>query len=214
MEEQLPTIQQSPEQPKKSGNKKLLLSLGGIVLILAIILVTFFALKSTSIKEEKIAPSSESLTNPLNIQALLGFSTFNLTAVDKRSETVDVTLGTTTTAGISGGTIVITYDPFMTNDLKVKPIIGSTSLLPNAIFSEVKYNPNNIVITFSLPEGSNPVTGSGRIAALTFTPVAYNKTDRSTISFDLKRSELYTIENGQKKILRASRADLDIKIQP
>ena len=215
MEEQLPTTQPIAEaQPKKSKNKRLLFSLGAIVLLIVIILITFFILNSTSVKTTKISPSSERLTNPLNIKVALGFSTLNLQAVNKKSSTVDVTLETTTTTGISGGTVVITYDPFMTTAVTVKPFIGPTVLLPNAIFSEVKYNPNNVVISFSLPEGSAPIAGSGRIAALSFTPVAYNKTDESAISFDLKHSELYTIEDGQKKTLKPSKAALYMKIQP
>lgn len=212
MEEQLPTIQQSPEQPKKSGNKKLLLSLGGIVLILAIILVTFFALKSTSIKEDKIAPSSEALVNPLNIQVALGFSTYNLSAVDKKPVTVDINLQTVTNEGVSGGTVIVTYDPYVITNVSAKPIIGSTGIFPSAIFSDIKYNPNNVTIIFSLPSGNTPATGNGRIAQFTFTPKLNDSKNKTAISFDLKHSEIYTMSNGIKKVLKPSKGDLDVTI--
>ncbi len=215
MEEQLPTTSANTyEQQKKATHKKLIFSLSAIVLLIVIIIATFFALKSTSLKKGTIAPSSESLANPLKIQVSLGFSTYFLKATNKVPTTVDINLQSIGDEGISEGIIVLTYDPFMTTNVNVRPITGPTALLPNAIFSDVRYNPNNVVIAFSLPEGSSAITGSGRIAALTFTPVAYNKVDKTSLSFDLKRSEIYSIKDGQKKLLKPSKGNLDITIQP
>ncbi len=214
MEEQLPTTQIPPEQVKKSGKKKLLISLGAIGILLVIIIATFFMLKSVSVKKGTIAPSAEKLGNPLNIQVSLGFSTYNLTAINATPTTVDLNLQTLTSTGISGGKVVLKYDPYTVSDVQVKTITGTTSIVPNAFFSTVKYNPGNVVISFSLPEGSTPVVGSGRFATITFTPTANKQSSKATLSYDLKLSELYTIEGGQQKKLKPSRGDLDVIITP
>ncbi len=211
MEEQLPTTQPT-ELTKKSGSKRLLLSLVAVFVFIIIIIATFFILKSTSVKKDKIAPSSEALVNPLNIQVALGFSTYNLSAVDKKPVTVDINLQTVTNEGVSGGTVIVTYDPYAITNVSAKPIIGATGIFPNAIFSDVKYNPNNVTIIFSLPSGSTPATGNGRIAQFTFTPKLNDSKNKTAISFDLKHSEIYTISNGIKKVLKPSKGDLDITI--
>lgn len=211
MEEQLSTTQPT-EQTKRSGNRKLFLSLGAVVVFIIIILTTFFILKSISVKKDKIAPSSETLVNPLNIQVALGFSTYNLSAVDKKPVTVDINLQTVTNEGVSGGTVIVTYDPYVITNVSAKPIIGSTGIFPSAIFSDIKYNPNNVTIIFSLPSGNTPATGNGRIAQFTFTPKLNDSKNKTAISFDLKHSEIYTMSNGIKKVLKPSKGDLDVTI--
>jgi len=213
MEEQLSTTQPT-EQTKSSGNRKLFLSLGAVVVFIIIILTTFFILKSISVKKDKIAPSSETLVNPLNIQVALGFSTYNLSAIDKKPMTVDINIQTVANDGVSGGSIIVTYDPYAITNVNAKPIIGSTGIFPTAIFSNVKYNPNNVVITFTLPAGSAPMKGDGRIAQFTFTPTLNNGKNKTAISYDLKHSEVYAMDGGTKKTLKLSKGDLDITIAP
>lgn len=199
--------------PKKK--KKIVLISIGIFLVLIIGLMFMF--RNTWLHvflRYPVAPTAESIGNPQNIQASLGFSIYNLTAEVNKTSKVDLTLETFTQEGISKGTIIISYDPQMVTKVKVTPVMGSTSLIPNAIFSEVKYNPDNVVIKFDMPAGSSPITGKGRIAEFSFTPVAYEKQDKTRISYDLSRSEILNTNGSVPKPLKLSRGDLDLTLIP
>lgn len=210
MEDQLP----KSNILNKIKNKKILIIAGAIILVLVVTLLILFASQRSSNPDEvNIAPTAESLENPLNIQVSLGFSATQIEVQPGEPFTLDLNLQTFKDEGISGGTIVLIYDPYMISDVEVTPIFDPTGLVPGAIFEEVKYNPGNIVISFQLPDGTSPITGSGRIAELTLTAQTGPKGETMTsLTYDFERSRIYNLSNGTETELKPSKSDLDITL--
>lgn len=187
------------------------------VMILSLGIVSLSMLKTTDNKtqkeELKVAPSEEEIANPQNIELLLGFSIYNIGVEYGKETSVDLNLETYKTAGITEGTLEVSYNPFTITKVKVTPVVGPTGLFQKFESFDVKYYPDSFVVTFKIPEESIPVTGKGRIAELTFTPVAFAKEpDNTTITYDFEGSRIYTKESGEKRMLKMSKSDLTLGI--
>lgn len=224
MEEQLPREEKTFERKKTIKDllrkKKVLIPL--IILTPILLYMLFSAYQFWNFyrtyghllsnqQDSSIAPKGDDLLNPLDFQASILFSTLYVEAEPGDKIRNDIDIMTFSDGAVSGGTIVITYDPNLIEDIEVRPIVGSTSFLPNAVFSAVKYNPDNVTFSFESPGNSAPSTGRGRIAEIEFN-VKDDAFANVRISTDLNRSVLYSNKQGASSPLRTGSSDLDVKL--
>lgn len=217
MEENLPKeeikIEQRQNRKFWKDRKKLYALLGGgLLIVVAIISITFLIPKVTTPQSETdVAPKGESLLNPLDFQASILFSTLYLEAKPGDKIKNDIDLMTFSDGSISGGTIVINYDSSLISNIKVTPVSGSTSLLPDVTFTDVQYNPTNVTFSFETPAGTVPATGRGRIAEIEFT-INKNANANPYFMVDLDRSSLYSAYSGASTKLRTGSSNMDINL--
>jgi hypothetical protein len=229
MEEHLPKEEIKEEvktEEKKSASKlfrnkkfKILLIIVTPILLLLVVWViyvlnfyrTYGDILNDPRRDGSIAPKSEDLLNPLDFQASILFSTLYIEAEPGDTITNDVEIMTFSDGAVNGGTVVINYDRNLIEDIKVTPAAGSTGFLPSATFSDVKYNPDNVMFSFQTTQGTTPATGRGRVAEVEFT-IRDDAFADVKLMVDLNRSSLYSDAQGASAPLRTGSSDLVVKL--
>lgn len=225
MEEHLPKEEIQVEEKKSSSNflrskkaKILLVIAAPILLILlayGIYMWNFYRTYGDLLNDPRrngsIAPRGEDLLNPLDFQASILFSTLYIEAEPGDTIKNDVEIMTFSDGAVNGGTVVINYDRNLIEDIKVTPVAGATGFLPNATFSNVMYNPDNVTFSFQTPQGTTPAVGRGRIAEVEFT-VRDDAFADVELMVDLNRSSLYSNTQGASSPLRTGSSNLNVKL--